>query len=166
MDVENKAKNRTNFLHVSPVLFGDACSGAVALSARRDMQRHIILSTIRRSSNFSPAFLSLIIIVKGQCHEQVKHGEVGMKQTAELALSVPLVQSLLDLCCWLLPFASLLGFGVYREDLYLHVFTAIMFLLSVCSLHLCSLSCGCCVNIYYKPAIREHDPSRRQVFRL
>ena len=75
-------------------------------------------------------------IVKGQCGEQVRIRKIGMEQTAQPPLCVPLVEPLLDLRCRLLPRPSPFGFGVHGEYLHLHVLTAYMFPLSVYSLHL------------------------------
>ena len=88
-------------------------------------------------------------IVKGQCGEQVRIRKIGVEQTAELALCVPLVQPLLNLGCWLAPLPSFLWLGIYWIDSYLHILTAIVFLLSILPLHICSLSYMVVVLIPY-----------------
>lgn len=92
-------------------------------------------------------------IVKGQGHEQVQRGKIGMEQTAELSLCVALIQLLLDFCGRVLSLPSLLWMGVYWIDGYLQILPTIVFLLSVCSLHMFPSLYGCYVNILYKPVI-------------
>ena len=62
--VEKEAEKRTNFLHPSPVHWGEAYGGGRCPQEYEvDMLgRHIILSTYRRLSNFSYAFLSLFVL--------------------------------------------------------------------------------------------------------
>ena len=79
-------------------------------------------------------------IVKGQCGEQVRLREIGVEQTAQLALCVPLVEPLLDFGGWLAPLPPPLCLGVYWIDRHLHILPAMIFLLSVSSLHICFLS--------------------------
>jgi hypothetical protein len=79
-------------------------------------------------------------IVKGQCSEQVRIREIGMEQTAQLALCVPLVEPLLDFGGWFAPLSPPLCLGVYWIDRHLQIFPAMVFLLSVSSLHICFLS--------------------------
>jgi hypothetical protein len=74
-------------------------------------------------------------IVKGQGHEQVGLGEIGVEQTAELGFCVPLVEPLLDLGGRLFPLPSPLGLGVCWEYLHLQILPTVVFPLSVCSLH-------------------------------
>ena len=73
----------------------------------------------------------------------------GMAHTAELALCVPLVEPLLDFGGWLAPLSPPLCLGVYWIDRHLQIFPAIIFLLSVSSLHICFLSQMVVVLILY-----------------
>ena len=63
-----------------------------------------------------------------------------MEQTAQLALCVPLVEPLLDFGGWFAPLSPPLCLGVYWIDRHLQIFPAMVFLLSVSSLHICFLS--------------------------
>ena len=63
-----------------------------------------------------------------------------MEQTAQLALCVPLVEPLLDFGGWLAPLPPPLCLGVYWIDRHLHILPAMVFLLSVSSLHIYFLS--------------------------
>ena len=58
-----------------------------------------------------------------------------MEQTAQLALCVPLVEPLLDFGGWLAPLSPPLCLSVYWIDHHLQIFPAMVFLLSVSSLH-------------------------------
>ena len=79
-------------------------------------------------------------IVKGQCGEQVRIREIGVEQTAQLALCVPLVEPLLDFGGWLAPLPPPRCLGIYWIDHHFHILPAMIFLLSVPSLHCYFLS--------------------------
>ena len=79
-------------------------------------------------------------IVKGQCGEQVRIREIGMQQSPQPPLCVPLIEALLNLGCRLAPLPSFLWMGIYWINDYLPLLPTIVFLLSVASLHICSLS--------------------------
>ena len=72
-----------------------------------------------------------------------------MEQTAQLALCVPLIELLLNLGCRLAPLPSFLWMAIYWIDGYLQILPTIVFLLSVSSLHICSLSYMVIVLIPY-----------------
>ena len=72
-----------------------------------------------------------------------------MEQTAQLALCVPLIEPLLNLGCRLAPLPSFLWMAIYWIDGYLQILPTIVFLLSVSSLHICSLSYMVIVLIPY-----------------
>mgnify|MGYP003316356438 CR=1 FL=1 len=63
-----------------------------------------------------------------------------MEQTAQLPLCVPLIDPLLDFGGWLAPLPPPFCFGTYWIDHHLQILPAIIFLLSVSSLHMYSLS--------------------------
>ena len=72
-----------------------------------------------------------------------------MEQTAQPPLCVPLIELLLNLSCRLAPLPSFLWIGVYWIDSYLQILSTVIFLLSVSSLHICSLSYMVIVLIPY-----------------
>lgn len=77
---------------------------------------------------------------KGQGDEQVRCREISMEQSTEPPLCVPPVEPLLGVRGGLLPFTSSSWFGVYWKDGYFQIVTTIILPLSICSLHICSLS--------------------------
>ena len=76
-----------------------------------------------------------------------------MQQPTQPPLCVPLVEPLLNLGCRLTPLPSFLWVAIYWIDGYLQILPTIVFLLSVCSLHMFPSLYGCYVNILYKPVI-------------
>ena len=88
-------------------------------------------------------------IVKSQCGEQVCIREIGVQQPPQPPLCMPLIEPLLNLGCRLAPLPSFLWMGIYWINSYLQILPTIVFLLSVSSLHICSLSYMVIVLIPY-----------------
>ena len=90
-----------------------------------------------------------VSIIKGQCGEQVGRGEIGVEQPPQPPLCVPLIEPLLYLRCRHAPLPSFLWMGIYWIDSHLQILPTVVFLLSVSSLHICSLSYMVIVLIPY-----------------
>ena len=99
-----------------------------------------------------------VCIIKGQCGKKVGRGEIGMQQSPQPPLCMPLIEPLLNLCCRLTPLPSFLWMGIYWIDSYLQILPTIIFLLSVSSLHICSLSYMVIVLIPYTSSAYGRNP--------
>ena len=72
-----------------------------------------------------------------------------MQQSPQPPLCVPLIEALLNLGCRLAPLPSFLWIGIYWINGYLQILPTVIFLCSVSSLHICSLSYMVIVLIPY-----------------
>ena len=81
-----------------------------------------------------------------------------MEQPPQPPLSVPLIEPLLNLSCRLAPLPSFLWMGIYWIDGYLQILPTIVFLCSVSSLHICSLSYMVIVLIPYTSSAYGRNP--------
>ena len=77
---------------------------------------------------------------KGQGGEQARCREISMEQPTKPPLCVPPMQPLLHFRGGFPPLPPPLCFGVYWKDGYFQIVTTIILPLSICSLHICSLS--------------------------
>ena len=72
-----------------------------------------------------------------------------MQQSPQPPLCVPLIEALLNLGCRLAPLPSFLWIGIYWINGYLQILPTVIFLCSISSLHICSLSYMVIVLIPY-----------------
>ena len=80
-----------------------------------------------------------------------------MQQPPQPSLCVPMIEPLLNLCCRLAPLPSFLWVAIYWIDGYLQILPTIVFLLSVSSLHIYSLSHMVIVLIPYTSSAYGKD---------
>ena len=75
-----------------------------------------------------------IYLVKGQCGKKVGRGEIGMQQSPQPPLCMPLIEPLLNLCCRLTPLPSFLWMGIYWIDSHLQILPTVIFFSALMSL--------------------------------